>query len=56
MLAKHSSNLSGRLAEIGSSQRGPELLNTEAERATAWEAVTRQPVKTQNTEKTYYVL
>jgi hypothetical protein len=39
--------------EIGASQRGLEPWNTEVEESTTLEAVTRrQPVKTQQTEKT----
>jgi hypothetical protein len=37
--------------EIDNSQEEQKPLSTEAEEATALEAVTRQPVKTQQTEK-----
>jgi hypothetical protein len=47
----------GSCSEIGDSQRGREAVNTEVEGDKALEAVTRQRlVKTQQTEKTYYVL
>jgi hypothetical protein len=43
----------GSYSEIGDSQQGREAVNTEAEEATALEAVTRQwLVKRQQTEKT----
>jgi hypothetical protein len=38
--------------EIGASQRGQKPLNMEVEESTALEAVTRQLVNTQQTEKT----
>jgi hypothetical protein len=47
----------GSCSEIGNSQRGREDVNTEVEGSAALKAVTRQRlVKTQQTEKTYYVL
>jgi hypothetical protein len=40
------------LFEIDASQQGQKPLNTEAEESMATQAITRQPVKTQQTEKT----
>jgi hypothetical protein len=42
--------------EIGASQRGPEPWNTEPEVAKPLNFVTRQPIKTQQTEETSCVL
>jgi hypothetical protein len=54
------SAVGNHLVQLGSyrdSQRGLDAKNTEVEASTALEAVTRQQVlKTQQTEKIYYVL
>jgi hypothetical protein len=42
----------GSCGEIGDSQRGHEAVNTEVEGTTALEAVTRQPVNTQQAKET----
>jgi hypothetical protein len=43
-------------SEMGDTQRGLEAVNTETEGSTALKVVTRQPVNTEQTEKTLYVL
>jgi hypothetical protein len=46
----------GICSESGDSQRGRETVNKEVGGYTVFEAVTRQPVNTQQNEKIYYVL
>jgi hypothetical protein len=41
----------GNCSELDDSQRGHEAVNTEVEGTTALEAITRQPVNTQQIEK-----
>jgi hypothetical protein len=56
VLAKASSNLTELIVRYSTTSKDVKLLVTEAEGATVLEAVTRRPVKTQQTEKIYCVL